>query len=602
MQQPISKAQAIWAETLVDALARSGITRVFLSPGSRSTPFVLAVHAHPSLDVVDVVDERSAGFMALGHARVTGRPALLLCTSGSAPAHYYPSVLEASAACLPLVILSADRPHRLHEAGAPQTVDQQHLFGRHVRFFLDLGSAQEDERSLASLRRAASRAIHSATGPQPGPVHLNVRAKKPFEPPIGITGAGFGGEAPTRLELPTRGDALLPAELCGMLQSAKRPLLIAGPAFVTLSMEEGASFLSSALAFSELHSVPLLPEPASGLRFGGAHHPMRFGAFDALLRSPFRRSLRPDLIVQLGHTPVSKGVELLMESVGPEVPRLLVSEHGWPDPYGTATTLLAMAPQEFFRAVPEERNAAVECARQDYAQLWQKLAGGVRQLDDELFASSEFNVAQVFRVIRQSLPQGAYWMLGNSLAIRHADSFSQSEGSFLRVLSQRGLNGIDGHIAGAVGAWLQAEEPVVVTIGDVSFLHDLGSLMSASRNRERARASLVICILNNDGGQIFRCLPLGARDDLRSATSHFVTSHGLDFRHAAAQYRLPYRIAHDSGELERLLKVAIEASEPSVLEIDLSKGDEVAYLKNYWARVDGLMFDSRGIARPTGQT
>ncbi|MCA9529617.1 MAG: 2-succinyl-5-enolpyruvyl-6-hydroxy-3-cyclohexene-1-carboxylate synthase, partial [Myxococcales bacterium] len=184
-----ASVQAEWARVLLGALRRAGVRDVVISPGSRSTPFVLAADAEPGLRCHDVIDEREAGFFALGQARVTGVPSLLLCTSGTAAAHYYPAVIEASSAQVPLLVLSADRPPELHGSGANQTIDQTRLFGVHVRRFIELGAAPApgypdlDARAFAALCRSAAQAVAAAKGPPAGAVHLNAPARKPLEPP-----------------------------------------------------------------------------------------------------------------------------------------------------------------------------------------------------------------------------------------------------------------------------------------------------------------------------------------------------------------------------------------------------------------------------------
>ncbi len=262
------EVQVAWAVALLDAFSGAGVEDVIVSPGSRSTPFVLAAAEHPALRCHDIVDERSAAFYALGRARATGRPSLLLCTSGSAPAHYFPAVIEASAAFVPLLVLSADRPFELHGCGASQTVDQLRLYGDHVRWFVDLGAPEPGEAALLSLRRAAVRAVAESLGPTPGPVHVNARARKPLEPSAeALAAQTLRGEWPpvTRV-LPTR---TLPSDeaveaLGRACLEARDGVIVCGPASVG-EREAGGAIRDLA----RRTGFALLSEATSQVRFVG---------------------------------------------------------------------------------------------------------------------------------------------------------------------------------------------------------------------------------------------------------------------------------------------------------------------------------------------
>jgi 2-succinyl-5-enolpyruvyl-6-hydroxy-3-cyclohexene-1-carboxylate synthase len=485
-----------WAWALIDAFADAGVTDVVASPGSRSTPFVLAAATNPRLRVHDVLDERAAAFLALGHARATGRPALALCTSGTAGAHHFPAVIEADAAFLPLLVLTADRPPELQDCGAAQTIDQTKLFGGHVRRFF---AVPEEP---AAARRVAVQALSLALGPVPGPVHLNAHARKPLEPapdrawpPLPRVFPPLAAPDPAAIE-----------ELARACLSARRGLIVCGPAPVAQAAARPAAH-----ALGALTGFPVVAEAASQLRFGQRR---TCDAFEWLAPAE-----PPDLIVQIGATPTSAALDRL------RAPRAIIAPHGWPDPGGDATmfiradgraTLEALA-ERLGRVGPREPTAWAAGLADANARAW-------RAIDEDLATWSEGLAA---RLTVHSLPPGALFAVGNSLPIRLCDAFVPAEAADAPVLAQRGANGIDGLIAGAAGAALATGRPVTLLLGDVSFLHDVGGLIAARLVRD---VPFVVVVLHNDGGRLFERLPIAGSEHL----AHYTTPHGLDLRHATA--------------------------------------------------------------------
>ena len=306
--------QTQWARLVIDSFVRAGVGDAIISPGSRSTPFVIAALEHEGLECASALDERSGAYYALGQARSTLRPSLLLCTSGSAPANYFPAVVEASEAGVPLIVLSADRPPELRRCGANQTTDQIGLYGNKVRFFADLGEPRDDVLSLRAARRTVAQAVSEALGVKPGPVHINAQARKPLEP------------MPANAELQARIDAILSEPLTKLvrarpldpklvehvpalvvdsvseaLDSAARPVILCGPADV-----RNAMFVDSLNELAERSGAVVLAEASSQFRCWSGSRAL--GAFDTIWRTDSGRSMcLPDFVLQLGATPVSNG-------------------------------------------------------------------------------------------------------------------------------------------------------------------------------------------------------------------------------------------------------------------------------------------------------
>lgn len=562
-----------WSTLLFGSLADAGVRDVILSPGSRSTPFALAAMREPRVRCHTVIDERAAAFFALGQARMTARPSVLLCTSGSAGAHYFPAVVEASAANLPLLAITADRPTELQACAAPQTIDQVKLFGDHVRAFFEAGMPDESLGVLRGLRRMAAQAVLRTLSPTPGPVHLNVRARKPLEPaePQSPEGEQLRARVRALLSSPIVSTVVPEAKLSSddlapiveRCARAERGLIVCGPASFDDDERRALYALARATRF------PLFCEATSQLRFS-AHEldgVAFFDAFDAVARSPwFKENVRPDLIVQIGGPPTSSACEAWLGGVAAE--RIVVAPHGWNDPQNNATTLLvadvahtATAIARAVEASPERRTAA--------RVLWtERIEEANRRAwacaDAHIAAETELGEGEATRVVVEKTPSSSVLVVGNSLAVRHLDTWVPRQSRDIEVVCQRGANGIDGLIAGTFGAASVAGRPVTLLIGDVSFLHDVSSLMLA---RDLV-SPVVIVVLQNGGGRIFEGLPLGRLLGFDAKELEpIVTPHSFSLGGAAQLFGHRHRAVRTRAELEGALGAAYAEPGCTVVEV-----------------------------------
>ncbi len=584
--------QTTWASLLLRSFADAGVTDLVLSPGSRSTPFVLAALREPRLRCTDAIDERTAAFFALGQAKATGRPTLLLCTSGSAPAHYFPAVIEAAYAHTPLLILSADRPFELQGSGAPQTIDQTRLFGAHARGFVDLGCAEGSELGLRALRRQVAQAVALSTWPLPGAVHLTARARKPLEPQAAAseidreaaTTARELGQTPfPRIhlprELPSPGGV---ARLAASIRRARRGLIFCGPAPV-----HRQASLRPWLELAARLGFPLLAEGPSQLRFlKGTKLPeglVLCDGFGAFLGAEALRTTGPDLILQIGGTPTSSAWEKYL-GVHQDCERWIIAPRGWNDPLSLAQESLVCEPGEAASALTEELGGHKLGDPPPYPpppageveQKWRELFAAAnraawRSIDAALASASAGGLTEpeAVQAAVRSVPEGGILAIGNSLPVRELDAFCRWDSAACRVWSQRGANGIDGLVSGAAGVGSTGER-VTLLLGDVSLLHDLGGLALT-----RYAGSLTVIVLQNRGGRIFEELPIARAPEFEGAAAHFTTPHTLELGPAAALYGLAYRKVESLADLEAALAPAsprpllVEAVVPprSVLEI-----------------------------------
>lgn len=559
----VADLQSEWARLVVHSFVEAGVRDAVISPGSRSTPFTVAALEQAGLRCVSALDERSAAHYALGQARATGRPSLILCTSGSAPANYFPAVIEASEAGLPLVVLSADRPPELLGCGANQTTDQVGLYGRHVRFFGQLGEARDDDLTLRAAKRLATRAVFEALGQHPGPVHLNAQARKPLEPTFARSeDASVHARVEAILGEPlgavraSRGvDAGAVKSVVRELDRAARPLVLCGPAPV-----RQADVRRDLHELSDRAGLLIAAEASAQVRFGtGADSVL--GALDTVWRANGGgEALAPDFVLQLGANPTSKGWEDLCTAQ--RIPRVVVHPWDWVDPASNAELIIQADVADFIRALARESFAVVSRDSAFVSKLRRAEQIVWAAADDVLGeAGDQLTEAGVARAVRDAAPVQSALVLGNSLPIRNFDTWVPPSNASLRVFSQRGVSGIDGVVSGAAGVASCTDEATALLVGDVSFLHDVNGLQLAAQ----AANPLVVIVVNNGGGRIFEQLPI-ARLGKEEWLPYFTTPHDASMAGAASIYGCAFEAVRAVSELRAALESAYGRDGCTVIE------------------------------------
>lgn len=521
---PEVTAAATFCATLVDEWARAGLRHAIVCPGSRSTPMALALAADGRLAVEVLHDERSAAFVALGIGSATGRPAVVLTTSGTAAAELHPAVVEAGLSSVPMIVCTADRPPELQDVGAPQTVDQVHLYGRSVRWF----AAPEvpDERRAAAWRPLAARAVAEATGAHPGPVHLNLGFRDPLVgvpgdlPPGRDDGGAWTAVEPADGVIGTLGD-----EVVGAL-SGRQGVLVAGG---TVADPGAVVALADALGW------PIVATPRSSGLWGRGAEAGVVTHVDALVRVAAFAEERPEVVLRVGETPASK---LLGQWLAGQPVVAARGRGRWIDPDGDVAHVV---PQAALTALA----ARVQPSEGAWRERWlaaERAAAGA--LAATMAGHAEPTEPAVARDVVAALPDGAALVVASSMPVRDVEWYAEPRPA-LQVLSNRGANGIDGVVSTGVGVALATDAPTAVLVGDVAFLHDSNALLGLG---DRG-VDLTIVVVDNDGGGIFSFLPQAAALDPERFELLFGTPHGVDLPALVAAHGLACRVVRTQAEV-----------------------------------------------------
>ncbi|GAB4332801.1 MAG: 2-succinyl-5-enolpyruvyl-6-hydroxy-3-cyclohexene-1-carboxylic-acid synthase [Dehalococcoidia bacterium] len=507
----------------VEALVEAGVTDACITPGSRSTPLTAALARHGRIKPWLHLDERSSAFFALGLARVTGRPVAVVCTSGTAAANFHPAVAEANLSRVPLILCTTDRPPRLRDVGAEQTIPQPGMFGANVRWAADLpvpvGASGEDAVFTATARRA----VRTALGPLPGPVHLNL----PFDEPLisSASGTPWSGAASPGIRPeafrpgPTSADV---ERAAAALRNARRPLIIAGP-------ETGGLPADAIVRLADALDAPVLADPLSGLRTGAHDRSRVLDAYDALARDPGIDDFAPDAVIRLGGLPTSKALNQFLARATSATHILCDAWSSLRDPQALASVVVHGDPALTCDAIAATLPASATSP--GWCDAWVRRDRAARAaLREAALSFDEPFEGRVFVELQDLLPPGTTIVAGNSMPVRDLDAFLACNDKPLTCIANRGANGIDGVISTALGIAAGAAGPVCLVIGDLSFYHDMNGLWAARRHG----IDLSIVLVNNDGGGIFHYLPQAGHQDIFE--DWFATPAGLDFSHATRMY------------------------------------------------------------------
>ncbi len=540
----------LWADALIDGLNAAGVMRAVISPGSRSTPLVLAADRHPNIKTWTLVDERCAAFFALGLAKYDQAPVAIIATSGSAPAHWYPAVIEANYSGVPLILLSADRPPELQGCGANQTIDQTHLFNRQVRGFFDPGPAVANPDGLDQIRELGVEAVHQALGQNPGPVHINLPLREPLVPAT-IPAAHhkqFSIPAPRHQQ---RSDPIQIERILEVMAQG-HGIIICGPT----TPEEGLPQTLTELA-RRLH-LPILADPLSGMRFGAHGHSNIFCHYDGFLRHQgFVDRNRPDWVLRFGAMPISRVLMQYLQNSSP-VTILCAPRGDWPDPLHQTSEMVRADPIDLCNCLMDaEPQPAVDAWLEQF-KLAEQQVKSIHPVNDKNLPCEDL----IIRELIQAMPEHSILFSGNSLPIRLLDRWSGSATKPMRTLANRGASGIDGNISTLLGLGAASKRKVFGLLGDLACYHDMNGLLAAGG------IDAVIVLLNNGGGGIFGHLP---QAQLEQFETHWLTPTNLDFSKVAELYGLDFHRVASQSEFVTALNAAIEKAGVNLVEVIIDR-------------------------------
>jgi 2-succinyl-5-enolpyruvyl-6-hydroxy-3-cyclohexene-1-carboxylate synthase len=512
---PINRTYAP-LQAFVEELYRCGMRHAVTSPGSRNAPLALTLAAQKGVEAVSVLDERSAGFAALGMAKASGRPVAVTCTSGTAAANLHPAVVEAHEARVPLVVLTADRPPELREVGAGQAIDQIKLYGSAAKWFVEVGTHDPGRDTAIHHRALACRAYWTASGARPGPVHLNFPLREPLAPtpapsddPLDPT--DWGGRPDGRPWTELREHASAPHSddvhaVAERIAAEPRGVIVCGP--TTEPIADAAARLAAEAGW------PLLAEPTSGVRCGDHDRSHVIAHYDVLLRiEDFVARNEPGLVLRVGDMPTSKPLRAFVAKAS----QIVVDPHAaWLEPTRAAELVLHAGADRTLAALAGAVEMRAGGREDDWAEGWRDADAAVWSAVE---AAPDAFEGKILAGLEPELPDEAVVWVSSSMPIRDVEAYFPQSPKRLRFLANRGANGIDGVVSSAMGAAVATGLPTWVLIGELALQHDAGGLLAA----RRAGVPLEIVCINNGGGGIFDFLPVAEHADPAAYEAHIAT-------------------------------------------------------------------------------
>lgn len=563
-----SNVNSAWGALAMEVLARLGVQTVVTSPGSRSTPLTVAAVRNSKLEALTVLDERSAGFFALGVAKRMHRPVVLVCTSGSAIANYLPAVVEASMSGIPLLLLTADRPPELQDCNSGQTIDQLKCYGDYVRHFHQ--SALPELGLFAYLRQSLVHAATRSLQPRPGPVHLNFPFRDTLSPESGKGPICSAANLERAATVITRATEAVSA-VSGFDIVATERLMSHQKGVILVGMENppagDEAFADAVVMLSQKLGWPVLADVLNPLRNHAGENEALISTYDAFLRDPARvKALQPTAVLQIGNLPTSKVLRGWLGDLDASS-FLLTRLSDNTDPLHRVATPLYSDAQTLAEWLPHQKADAA------WMQTWQVVESKTRtKLDRKLEAMDELFEGKAAWLLSRYAPIGASVFLANSMSVRYGEYFWKPGNRAVSILCNRGANGIDGTLSTAMGV-AHRGRPAILLTGDLAFLHDSNGLLA----QNQMAGSLTVIVVNNEGSGIFEYLPVSEQKEVFE--SHFATPQTVDIEKLCAAHSVPYATVQDWGSLKESISDLPDRG-LRVLELKTDRKADVAKLKS----------------------
>lgn len=558
----------------VDELANSGLKHVVISPGSRSTPLAMTMCEHKEINEWITVDERSAAYFALGMAKQTKVPVALICTSGTAAANYFPAIIEARYNRVPLVILTADRPHELRDVGAPQAIDQIKMYGNYVKWFQEMPLPEVSEEMLAFARTTANRAVQIAKEGNAGPVHLNFPFREPLTPDFSIDNLWGSLDAKPTHTIYNGVKTVSEREIETLLQkldSKRKGMIVCGP-------QEDPALVFSIAKLAQKWGLPILADPLSQLRAGKHCKDYIIENYDAIFRSEqIHKQLKPDFIIRFGAMPVSKFYSFFIASNKDVLHVVIEPNEGFRQPTKQPTHFIYADPIQFIQTLLN--STGQKTMNRNWLNRWLTV-NEIATKHVQINESNQITEGVAVRSLLEVIPTESILYVGNSMAVRDLDTFFLKTDKQISVLANRGASGIEGMISSALGVAATTNKHVTLLIGDLSFYHDLNGLLLA----KQYDLNLTILLVNNNGGGIFSFLPQA--DHKKYFESLFGTPLNIHFQHAVKMYEGIYELATDTDDLKNKLANSYHVRGLKVIEVRTDREENMKWHRKIWNEIE----------------
>lgn len=553
-----------YVHSIAQAFLDAGVTEVVISPGSRSTPLAYVFSHTKEFTTYMQVDERSAGFFALGLAKAKKNPVLLLCTSGTAAANYFPAIVEANYARIPLIVLTADRPHELREVGAPQAIDQIQLYGNHVKWSVDFPLADSSSETIPFVERHTARAIAHAKAAPMGPIHINI----PFREPL-LLDFDFIKKHST-FQQSFSGDVQASEEaknfMSERINQAKSGFIVVGELSKEFSLKDFWTF-------AKVLKWPILADPLSQLRSNVPEECQDYliDQYDALLKNEhFAQSMIPEVVIRFGAQPVSKPLTLFLKTYQPKTFIIVDENPVFRDSLGVVTHHIHSVPNVFW-------NESYVSQASDYLKKWTQVNEMATNHVNQYIATQKDEGAYA-GMLFQHLEDSSDLICGSSMPIRDVDTFFNKTSKDIGIYANRGANGIDGVVSTALGIQQSLKRSSTLLIGDISFLHDVNGLLVSRFHK----TDLTIVVMNNDGGGIFSYLPQSSEEQYFEKL--FGTPTGLSFDSIAQMYEAEYFLIESKEAFLTALKTP-KHTDIRIIEVKTNRQENVRVHRELWKAI-----------------
>jgi len=546
----------------VESIKQAGVQDIVMCPGSRSTPLAYAFAKSEGFQFYRQIDERSAGYFALGIAKAKKTPVVLLCTSGTAAANFFPAIVEAYYARVPLLVVTADRPHELREVGAPQAIDQLHLYGKHVKWTVDFPLPERDDANLAFVERHIQRAVSTSKAFPMGPVHINVPFREPLLldmeqalPSINMQIPEIGNLAPSEEFLVWYKD---------LLKNEEKGIFIIGDSLRTTD---------GFWEFARMVQWPILVDPLSNLRTSVPADCMDLciDQYDAILKNEaFQKVAAPNVVIRFGAQPVSKPLMLFLKQCKPAVFMVVDESPLFRDSLHLATHHVQVEAKSLWIRIVEKSSST-------YTDSWSQ-ANRLATNHVNSYIQRETDEGALAGVLFETLPDNSYLFASSSMPIRDLDTFFNKTTKDIQLYANRGTNGIDGVVSSALGAQAALNRSGYLLIGDLAFLHDLNGLIVSRFHR----SDMTIIVMNNDGGGIFSYLPQSTETNYFEHL--FGTPTGLEFSNIAAMYNAQYNAVHTKEDFKKALAEE-KSKDIRIIEVFTNRQVNTETHRKLWAAI-----------------